>query len=201
MYVIGICGGSASGKSTLINDLLKKIKQDNLSVIKQDDYYKALHNTSAQERALMNFDHPNAIDFKLLNKHVSLLKNNIPINSPNYCFSSHNRKTSTTQVTPKKILIIDGILIFNDIDLFKLIDYKVYVDTPEKIRLERRIKRDQLERGRTKSSIINQFNTFVKPMHDKFVEIHKESSHLIIDGNLDFNNHIDILKSIINHQL
>ena len=179
IMVIGIAGGTGSGKTTITRKIMQHFG-GNVSVIYHDNYYKAHHGMSYEERAKLNYDHPQAFDTEMLVEHIKALKNNVPIEHPVYSFVDHDRTGETVCVKPSKVIIVDGILIFENRELRELMDIKVYVDTDADIRLARRILRDVCERGRTMQSVITQYTSTVKPMHDEFVEPSKKYADVII---------------------
>ncbi len=201
MYIIGITGGTASGKTTFVSKLKEKIDPNYINIISQDDYYKPLAHLSASEKATVNFDHPNAIDFELLARHIIALKNNTPILKPMYDFEIHDRLEAKKIVTPKPILVIEGILILTSEKIKALCDYAIFVDAPKKIRQKRRIDRDISERGRTLESVLYQFENHIHPMHDQFIEPVKTSVHRIIDGTISFDKPLEELVNLIENQV
>ena len=178
--VIGVAGGTGSGKSTLVKRLQEAFKDDDVATLCHDYYYKAHSELTYEERTRLNYDHPQAFDTDMLVEHVRALKNNVPIEHPVYSFVDHNRTPERVPVKPSRVLIIDGILIFENKALRDLMDIKVFVDTDADIRLARRIMRDVCERGRTMESVITQYTTTVKPMHEEFVEPSKRYADVII---------------------
>jgi len=177
--VIGISGGTGSGKSTITDAIQKKVKS-NITLIPQDNYYKNFVELSPEERAKINFDHPASFDNELLIEHITLLKKRIPIEMPIYDFKKHARTKTTITKLPSKIIILEGILIFENAKLRDLMDIKIFVDTDADLRILRRINRDMVERGRTLESIIKQYQSTVRPMHIEFVEPSKKYAHVII---------------------
>ncbi|MFP4456253.1 MAG: uridine kinase [Clostridia bacterium] len=192
--LIGIAGGSGSGKTTVAKALKKKQK-DNILIIEQDAYYKNRQDLSYEERCLLNYDHPNAFDTELLCEHLIALINGESINKPIYDFSVHLRKEETIKVSPCPIIILEGILVLESETLRDLMDIKVYVDTDADVRVLRRLKRDIRERGRTLESVINQYLTTVMPMHNAFVEPSKRYADIIIPEGGKNMVAIDILNS------
>ncbi len=178
--VIGVAGGTGSGKSTLVKRLQEAFGEDDVVTLCHDYYYKAHPELSYEERTKLNYDHPQAFDTDMLVEHVRTLKSNVPIERPVYSFVEHNRTSETVSVKPSKVIIIDGILIFENKELRDLMDIKVYVDTDADIRLARRILRDVRDRGRSMESVITQYTTTVKPMHEEFVEPSKRYADVII---------------------
>lgn len=178
--IIGICGGSGSGKSTVTRKLIELVGNENVSVIEQDSYYKDQSNLEFSERVKTNYDHPFAFDNELLLEHMIKLKNGESIEKPIYDFSEHNRKKETEKIYPKPIIILEGILIFNERPLLNILDIKVFVDTDSDVRIIRRIKRDMKYRGRSLDSIIDQYLETVRPAHLQFVEPSKRYADIII---------------------
>ncbi len=178
--VIGVAGGTGSGKSTLVKRLQEAFCNDDVATLCHDYYYKAHPELTYEERTKLNYDHPQAFDTDMLVEHIKALKNNTPINRPVYSFVEHNRTDQSVPVKPSKVIIIDGILIFENKELRELMDIKVFVDTDADLRLARRILRDVRERGRSMESVINQYTNTVKPMHEEFVEPSKKYADVII---------------------
>lgn len=178
--VIGVAGGTGSGKSTLVKRLQEAFKNDDVATLCHDYYYKGHPELSYEERTKLNYDHPQAFDTDMMVEHIRALKNNVPIERPVYSFVEHNRTEETVPVKPSKVIIIDGILIFENKKLRDLMDIKVYVDTDADVRLARRILRDVRDRGRSMESVITQYTTTVKPMHEEFVEPSKRYADVII---------------------
>ena len=178
--VIGVAGGTGSGKSTLVKRLQEAFIGDDVATICHDYYYKAHPEMTYEERTKLNYDHPQAFDTDMMVEHISALKNNVPVERPVYSFVDHDRLKETVLVKPSKVLIVDGILIFENKKLRDLMDIKVFVDTDADIRLARRILRDVKERGRSMESVITQYTETVKPMHEEFVEPSKRYADVII---------------------
>lgn len=178
--VIGVAGGTGSGKSTLVKKLQEAFRGDDVATLCHDFYYKAHSELTYEERTKLNYDHPQAFDTDMLVDHIRALKENIPIEHPVYSFVDHNRLPERVPVKPSKVIIVDGILIFENKELRDLMDIKVFVDTDADIRLARRIMRDVCDRGRTMQSVITQYTTTVKPMHEEFVEPSKKYADVII---------------------
>mgnify|MGYP001132579734 CR=1 FL=1 len=179
VIVIGVAGGTGSGKTTLVKALVNRFG-DNITVLSHDNYYKRHDELTYEERTKLNYDHPQAFDTQMMVDHIKALKENVPIEHPVYSFVEHDRMPETVLVKPSKVIIVDGILIFENKELRDLMDIKVYVDTDADIRLARRILRDVCERGRTMQSVISQYTTTVKPMHEEFVEPSKKYADVII---------------------
>ena len=178
--VLGIAGGTGSGKSTLVKRLQEAFHEADVATLCHDYYYKAHPELSYEERTSLNYDHPQAFDTDMLVEHIRALKNNVPIERPVYSFVEHNRMAESVPVKPSKVIIIDGILIFENKELRDLMDIKVFVDTDADVRLARRILRDVRERGRSMESVISQYTSTVKPMHEEFVEPSKRYADVII---------------------
>ena len=178
--VIGVAGGTGSGKSTLIKRLHDAFKGDDVATICHDYYYKAHPELTYEERTRLNYDHPQAFDTEMMVEHIRTLKNNVPIEHPVYSFVEHDRMPETVLVKPSRVIIIDGILIFENKELRDLMDIKVFIDTDADVRIIRRIIRDVKERGRSMESVITQYTTTVKPMHEEFVEPSKKYADVII---------------------
>ncbi len=178
--IIGIAGGSGSGKTTVARRLLETFKEEDAILIEQDAYYRELHIDSIDERAKMNFDHPNAIEFELLEKQLKDLYSGLSIERPIYDFATHMRKEETKHINPSKIIIVEGILIFAVPEIRKLFDVKIFVDTDADEMLLRRIERDITERGRTFESVRDQYLSTVKPMYLEFAEPSKRYADIII---------------------
>lgn len=198
--IIGIAGGTGSGKTTLARKL-KDYFHDDLTLLCQDYYYKSLDNIPYEERKLTNFDHPNSIDSTLLVSHLIKLKNFESIHRPVYSFIEHNRLSETVFEGARKVVIMEGILVFENQSLVDLMDIKVFVDTDADIRLARRLTRDIHQRGRDIDSVINQYLNTVKPMHEAFVEPSKKRADIIIpEGGLNdvaVSMLVDKIKSIL----
>ena len=178
--VIGVAGGTGSGKSTLVKRLQEAFRGDDVATLCHDYYYKAHPELTYEQRTQLNYDHPQAFDTDMLVEHIRALKNNVAIERPVYSFVEHNRTDEKVAVAPSKVIIIDGILIFENKELRELMDIKVFVDTDADVRLARRIIRDVRDRGRSMESVISQYTTTVKPMHEEFVEPSKKYADVII---------------------
>jgi uridine kinase len=178
--IIGICGGTGSGKTTVANQILKSVSEAEVIFLQQDSYYRDLDQLPLDIRNVVNFDHPDAIDNDLLVSHVRALKGGEAVELPLYDFKTHSRRAETLHMEPRPIIIIEGILIFAEQRLLDEMDIKVYVDTPDDIRFIRRLRRDVAERGRTAESVIEQYLATVRPMHMQFVEPSKRYADVII---------------------
>jgi uridine kinase len=201
MLIIGIAGGTGCGKTTVVNQLLEQLPESEVEVISQDAYYKDTSNLSYKERVNINFDHPNSIDFKLLTTHIKALRQQKPVHQPVYSFVKHNRTGTTVLTQPKKVILIEGILILAHPELRDLLDVKIFIQTDSDERLLRRIKRDIADRGRTLEEIISRYQTTLKPMHRQFIEPSKTFADLIIPNNTYNAVAVDMLCTIINENL
>ena len=178
--IIGICGGTGSGKTTVANRILEAVSTEDVIFLQQDSYYRNLDQMPLDFRQQVNFDHPDAIDNDLLVEHVRALKRGEAVELPIYDFKTHARRAETLHMEPRPIIIIEGILVFAEKRLLDEMDIKVYVDTPDDIRFIRRLRRDVAERGRTAESVIEQYLATVRPMHMQFVEPSKRCADVII---------------------
>lgn len=199
MFIIGITGGTGSGKTTIVNKVKNLFDQSDVGFLSSDSYYKDNSNLNFSERDKLNYDTPDAIDFDLLNSHIKLLKTGQDISVPQYSFSTHLRLKNSTLFKPKKILIIEGILILSDITLKGQINYNVFLDCSRDTRLKRRLERDISERGRNREDIIKLFENRLDKMHRNYVEPIKKECNLIL--NTENNTKIDILIDIIKKKL
>ena len=196
MFIIGITGGTGSGKTTIVNEVINLFDASEICLLSSDSYYKNNASLDFNQRDKLNYDIPEAIDFDLLNKHIDSLKQEINIDVPNYCFTTHLRLEKTTVLEPKKILIIEGILILTNKTLRDSINYSVFLDCPRDVRFQRRLDRDIKERGRKYNDVINLFETRLDIMHSKFVEPHKTFCDLILNTNenININPLINVIK-------
>jgi len=199
--VIGMAGGTASGKTRVSSAIIKMIGQERVAYIQHDSYYKDRSNIPLKERDNINYDYPDALENDLLVYHLQKLRNGYAIEKPIYAFESHTRNSETERVCSKEVVVIEGILIFVDKRLRDLMDIKVFVETDADIRFIRRLKRDISERGRTVESIINQYLNTVRPMHLKFVEPSKKYADIVIPGGGCNKIAIDKLASMIRAKL
>ena len=179
VIVIGIAGGTASGKTTLVRALAERFG-DNICLLSHDNYYKRHDDMPYEERCKLNYDHPDAFDTDMMLEHLRLLKQGVAIDCPTYDYTVHNRAEAVLHVEPKKVIIVEGILIFTSEALCREMDIRIFVHTDADVRLCRRIRRDVKQRGRTIDSVIEQYLTTVKPMHDQYVEPSRKNAHLIV---------------------
>jgi uridine kinase len=199
--IIGISGGTGSGKTTVANRILETVSADQVVFIQQDLYYRNLKDMPLDYRNAANFDHPDAVDNELLINHLKKLRAGEAVELPIYDFRTHTRLPATTRINPKPIVIVEGILIFAEPRLLELMDIKVFVDTPDDIRFIRRLQRDIAERGRTVDSVIEQYLATVRPMHMQFVEPSKRHADVIIPEGGHNVVSIDLLSGKIRAQL
>lgn len=195
--LIGITGGTGSGKSSIADSIYSSFSNECIAMIQQDMYYKDQSHLSMEDRVKTNYDHPDAFDNDLLIDHLSSLLNGVAIDKPIYDFSKHNRAKETVRVEPREIIIVEGILVLENEKLRDLLDIKVYVDTDADIRILRRLVRDINERGRTVESVVNQYLDIVRPMHMQFTEPTKRFADIIVPEGGQNRVAIDILVSKI----
>ena len=201
MLIIGIAGGTGCGKTTVVNQILNELPEGEVGVISQDSYYKDTSHLSYNERVKINFDHPRSIDFDLLTDHLQELKNNKPINQPVYSFVKHNRTGDTILTHPRKVMIVEGILILTNPELRELFDIKIFVHADSDERLIRRLKRDIAERGRDLDEVLSRYQTTLKPMHEQFIEPTKAFADIIIPNDKYNTVAIDVVRAVINQRL
>lgn len=178
--VIGIAGGSGSGKTTVAQEILQRVGPSQIAFLQHDSYYKDLIGLPPTQRMEANFDHPNSLETELLIRHIESLRDGKPVEVPIYDFATHSRTTQTFTVQPRRVVLVEGILIFAEAELRKLFDVKIFVDTDSDLRFIRRLHRDITERGRTTESVIKQYQATVRPMHLEFVEPSKRYADVII---------------------
>jgi uridine kinase len=185
--IIGICGGTGSGKTTIARKIVEAVGKENVILVEQDSYYRNLGDMPLDERRQANFDHPDSIDSDMLVNHIKRLKGGDSIEMPVYDFKTHTRSHENEHIEPKPVVIVEGILIFAEPRILDLLDVRVFVDTPDDIRFIRRLQRDIAERGRTAESVVAQYYATVRPMHFEFVEPSKRNADIIIPegGNQD----------------
>lgn len=201
MLIIGIAGGTGSGKTTVVQQIIEELPPNEVCVISQDSYYKDTSELTYDERVRINFDHPKAIDFKLLVHHLKELRNGNSINQPVYSFVDHNRTSETIVIKPKKVIIVEGILILTQPEIRKMFDLKIFVHADSDERLIRRLKRDMAERGRDLNEVLIRYQTNLKPMHDEFIEPSKEFADIIIPNNRYNTVAVEMIRNIIHQRL
>lgn len=201
MLIIGIAGGTGCGKTTVVNQIIGELPDREVGVISQDAYYNDLSHLPYAERAEINFDHPRAIDFELLGEHLSQLRKGKAIRQPVYSFSQHNRTGDTVLIHPRKVMIVEGILIMTHPKIREMFDIKIFVHADSDERLIRRIRRDINERGRDIDEVLERYQNTLKPMHNQFIEPTKEYADIIIPNNKYNTVAVDIVRTIINEKL
>lgn len=201
MLIIGIAGGTGCGKTTVVNQIINELPNEEVCVISQDSYYNDLSHLSLEDRRKTNFDHPNSIDFSLLEQHLIALKNGKSIEQPVYSFLECNRTAKTVLTHPTKVIIVEGILIMTNSAIRKMFDIKIFVHADTDERLIRRIKRDVNERGWDLDETLEKYQSIIKPMHEQFIEPTKEYADIIIPNNKYNTVAVEIVRSIINEKL
>ncbi|MGB0981452.1 MAG: uridine kinase [Winogradskyella sp.] len=201
MLIIGIAGGTGCGKTTVVNTIINELPEGEVGVISQDSYYKDTSHLSYDERVKINFDHPRSIDFELLKKHLEELKKGNAIDQPVYSFVKHNRTGDTVKTQPRKVIIVEGILILSHTEIRDLFDIKIFVHADSDERLIRRLKRDITERGRDINEVLLRYQNTLKPMHQQFIEPMKAYADIIIPNNKYNTVAVNIVKTIINERL
>ena len=201
MLILGIAGGTGSGKTTVVNQILNELPDNEVCVISQDSYYNKTENLSYDERTKINFDHPNAIDFELLVEHLKQLKKGEIIDQPIYSFITHNRVEDIIKTHPRKVVIVEGILIFNSKRLRDLFDIKIFVHADADERLIRRVRRDIEERGRDINEVLSRYQNTLKPMHQQFIEPTKSYADIIIPNDRYNTVAVDIVRTVISNKL
>lgn len=201
MLIIGIAGGTGSGKTTVVSQIIDQLKNEEVDVISQDSYYQDTSHLPFEERKKINFDHPKSIDFDLLVSHLKDLKAGKTIQQPIYSFIDHNRTSETITIHPRKVIIVEGILILTHSDIRAMFDIKIYVHADSDERLIRRLKRDINDRGRDLDEVLWRYQTTLKPMHQQFIEPTKEFADIIIPTNRPNNVAVNIVQTIIKDRL
>ncbi len=201
MLIIGIAGGTGCGKTTVVNQIINELPDNEVGVISQDSYYNDLSHLSYNERAEINFDHPRAIDFELLAEHLAQLRKGKSIEQPVYSFAKHNRTGDTLLTKPRKVMIVEGILILTNPAIRDMFDIKIFVHADSDERLIRRLRRDINDRGRDLDEVLQRYQTTLKPMHNQFIEPTKEYADIIIPNNKYNTVAVDIVRTIINEKL
>jgi uridine kinase len=201
MFIIGIAGGTGCGKTTVVRKIIDKIPKDQVAVIAQDSYYRDNSHIPLEDRQKINFDHPSSLEFPLLTEHIGNLKSGIPIEQPIYSYLSCTRNAETIRVEPKKVIIVEGILIFTHEPLREILDLKIFVDADPDDRLSRVINRDIAERGRTVDVVLDRYHDTIKPMHLQFIEPTKRYADIIIPQGGSNVVAIELLTNIIQQRL
>lgn len=201
MLIIGLAGGTGCGKTTVVNQIIDELPNEEVAVISQDSYYNDLSHLSLEDRKETNFDHPNAIDFNLLEDHLCELKNGNSINQPVYSFLECNRTARTVHTVPTKVMIVEGILILTNAAIRAMCDIKIFVHADADERLIRRLKRDVNERGWNLDQTLKKYQEVIKPMHEQFIEPTKAYADIIIPNNRYNTVAVDIVRTIINDKL
>lgn len=201
MLIIGIAGGTGSGKTTVVQQIMNELPSEEVGIISQDSYYRQTSGLSYEDRAKINFDHPNAIDFELMAEHLAALKAGNAIEQPVYSFITHNRTIDTIITHPRKVMIVEGILILGDARLRDMFDIKIFVYADPDERLIRRLKRDIAERGRDMEEVLNRYQNTLKPMHEQFIEPTKAHADIIIPHDKYNTVAIDVVRAVIHQRL
>lgn len=192
-FVLGVAGGTGSGKTTLVRRLIEKLGADRIAVVEHDSYYLPNVALTVGERDQINYDHPDALETSLLVNHLDQLKSNRPVDVPVYDFTTHCRRKETRRVNPRRLIIVEGILALSDRALRDRMDLRIFVDAGDDVRLNRRLKRDQEERGRSVDSVMRQYLETVKPMHEEFVQPSSEYADLVVSGEEDIESPVNAL--------
>jgi uridine kinase len=201
MLILGIGGGTGSGKTTVVRQIIEQLPNNEVCVISQDSYYKDTSDLPYEERVKINFDHPNSIDFDLLVQHLKELKEGNSFEQPVYSFVKHNRTGETITTYPKKVVIVEGILILTHPSIRELFDIKIFVHADSDERLIRRLKRDIAERGRDLDEVLNRYQTTLKPMHQQFIEPTKEFADIIIPNNKYNTVAVAMIRNIVQQKI
>ena len=201
MLIIGIAGGTGSGKTTVVQQIIAELPKDEVCVISQDSYYTDTSHLSYDDRVKINFDHPNSIDFELMISHLKELRNGRSFEQPIYSFVDHNRTSETITTFPKKVIIVEGILILTNLEIREMFDINVYVHADSDERLIRRLKRDITDRGRDLNEVLDRYQNTLKPMHQQFIEPTKEFADIIIPTNRLNPVAVNVIRNIIHQNL
>ncbi len=199
--IIGICGGTGSGKTTIARSIVDAVGRENVILVEQDSYYRNLSDMPLDERHQANFDHPDSIDSDMLVNHLIRLKQGLSIEMPLYDFVTHTRSDKIEVIEPKQVVIVEGILIFAEARVLDLLDVRVFVDTPDDVRLMRRLRRDITERGRTFDRTLEQYERTIRPMHFEFVEPSKRHADIIIPEGSNTGVTVEFLCSMVREKL
>lgn len=200
-FIIGVAGGSGSGKTTVVSHIIQRVGPENLVLIQHDSYYRDLKHLNFDDRAKQNFDHPSSLETELMVRHIEALSKGYSVEVPMYDFKNHVRKEETISLAPKPVILIDGILIFFEKELRDLMHLKLFVDTDADVRLIRRMRRDIIERQRTVESVLDQYEKFVRTMHLEFVEPTKRYADIIIPHGGENHAALDMLNALISDKL
>src|SRR5690606_4996920 len=201
MLIIGIAGGTGSGKTTVVHQIMNELPTTEVGIISQDSYYRETSNLTYEERTKINFDHPRAIDFELITSHLKDLKAGKTIEQPVYSFVTHNRTGDVILTHPRKVMIVEGILILTNPELREMFDVKIFVHADSDERLIRRLKRDISERGRDMEEVLNRYQTTLKPMHEQFIEPTKAFADIIIPNDKYNTVAIDVVRAVISQKI
>lgn len=199
--IIGICGGTGSGKTTIARNIVEAVGAENVVLVEQDSYYRDLADMPLDERHQANFDHPDSVDSNMMVHHILRLKQGLPAEMPLYDFKTHTRTTNIEIIEPRPVVIVEGILIFAEPRVLDLLDVRVFVDTPDDVRLLRRLKRDHAERGRTYEHTMDQYMRTIRPMHFEFVEPSKRHADIIIPEGAQMGVSVEFLCSLVREKL
>jgi len=199
--IIGVAGGSGSGKTTVVQHIINAIGEEDILLIQHDSYYRDLKHLSFEERNQQNFDHPSSLETELMIRHIEALKEGYQVEIPIYDFTKHIRKEETRLAEPKEIILVDGILVFTEKELRDLMNIKLYVDTDDDVRLLRRIQRDIVERDRELEHVLSQYQKYVRPMHLEFVEPTKRYADIIIPHGGENKVALDMVNALIQDRL
>lgn len=200
-FIIGVAGGSGSGKTTVVSHIIEKVGPENLVLIQHDSYYRDLKHLNFEDRSKQNFDHPSSLETELMVRHIQALSKGYSVEVPMYDFKNHVRKEETISLAPKPVILIDGILIFFEKELRDLMHLKLFVDTDADVRLIRRMRRDIIERQRTVESVLDQYEKFVRIMHLEFVEPTKRYADIIVPHGGENKAALDMLNALISGKL
>jgi uridine kinase len=201
MTIIGVAGGTASGKTTFVNEVMSGLSTEGLGLIAQDAYYKDNSHLTFDQRCLLNYDHPEAIDFDLMVKQIKALKAGASIDQPVYDYKIHNRTKETLPIAPKAVFIIEGILVLHHKALRDLMDLKIFVDAPGDQRLMRRMKRDMAERGRDLDEVMQRYSQTLKPMHDAYIEPSKAHADIVVLSHQNNPQAVSLLQTYIESKM
>ncbi len=199
--IIGICGGTGSGKTTIARSIVEAVGAENVVLVEQDSYYRDLADMPLDERQQANFDHPDSVDSNMMVHHILRLKQGLQAEMPLYDFKTHTRTTNIEVIEPRPVVIVEGILIFSEPRVLDLLDVRVFVDTPDDVRLIRRLKRDHAERGRTYEHTMDQYTRTIRPMHFEFVEPSKRHADIIIPEGAQMGVSVEFLCGLVREKL